>query len=842
MMMASLRHRLLLLLFFLLLRAAPAGAATTTLDLRSLSAVDSRAVCTDGSPAKYYFSAAAATADATAASTWIVHLEGGGWCYDQASCAKRCPEGTSAPLCSSNVYAPTRALQGVFHADDATLRAANKVFVPYCSSDGHMGSNEKNPSEGYRFRGAIILQAILRDLVTTQGLAAEGTAHTIVWGGASAGARGAMVHLDFVAGMVATAGGDASALHVLGFLDSPLWIDLPSINPAFPGFSVTTAGVFSQVNVTHVGAECARMHTGADGWKCIFAQYRMPFLTNTPYLVVGSQDDLFQIDEDMGHAPRSQSEFAYASNFATQTRQLVHSLHAADPSHHAVFSWACFNHAVSMSDSGFNRLTTMGGETMNGALVQFLRANGWGGGGASASRGDLAWVDTCDGWQCGKCSSSMTASATAQTRVENEAPAAVLPPWPHTYEMAKSTIMMPCNNSGWMDPGFAGKWGLVDFDWSNAKDLWVNAKPMDCQERLVTQVEQVKRVNPNTRAFVYRNLVKALPWYTSVREKLDNPAFSGWFIKYRDGINGTGYTSKPCTGGKCSVFYHDQDQTPEHPRGDGSCTDACDCGQQPCGEYLWDHRNGSSLRQFLIEEFVLGPDGLGHEDVSGVFLDDAWADAPEPHAPWWPKEGFCSGGPIGGPTEEFPNCTQDMGLTQRDTTALKQEWATTIAKLRLAIVARGKFNWQMFTQSTDLPASTATCMAYFADACRPEGGKRYNVPWVYQFTDPKKGRNLPKVKEDLATFLLARGDYAWIGYGWIGCAPQVEYYRPPALDVEYGAPVGTCKADGGGRFVREYTKATVSFHCHTMEAEIAILHEHSTFNTYEKMKKGKRQR
>ena len=80
MMMASLRHRLLLLLFFLLLRAAPAGAATTTLDLRSLSAVDSRAVCTDGSPAKYYFSAAAATADATAASTWIVHLEGGGWC------------------------------------------------------------------------------------------------------------------------------------------------------------------------------------------------------------------------------------------------------------------------------------------------------------------------------------------------------------------------------------------------------------------------------------------------------------------------------------------------------------------------------------------------------------------------------------------------------------------------------------------------------------------------------------------------------------------------------------------------------------------------------------------
>ena len=37
---------------------------------------------------------------------------------------------------------------------------------------------------------------------------------------------------------------------------------------------------------------------------------------------------------------------------------------------------------------------------------------------------------------------------------------------------------------------------------------------------------------------------------------------------------------------KCSEFYHDQEQSPGHPRGDGSCKDNCDCGKNPCGEYL----------------------------------------------------------------------------------------------------------------------------------------------------------------------------------------------------------------------------------------------------------------
>jgi hypothetical protein len=57
---------------------------------------------------------------------------------------------------------------------------------------------------------------------------------------------------------------------------------------------------------------------------------------------------------------------------------------------------------------------------------------------------------------------------------------------------------------------------------------------MDCEERLLSQAAMVKAVNPDTKVFVYRNLVKALPWYTNVWTKYCTPiSDSIWvFSKY----------------------------------------------------------------------------------------------------------------------------------------------------------------------------------------------------------------------------------------------------------------------------------------------------------------------
>ena len=69
-----------------------------------------------------------------------------------------------------------------------------------------------------------------------------------------------------------------------------------------------------------------------------------------------------------------------------------------------------------------------------------------------------------------------------------------------------------------------------------------------------------------------------------------------------------------------------------------TCEGDCDCGEGlPCGEYLWDHRNGTMLRDFLINEFVLNPKtGLGNKAVSGFYFDDGWSDKPSPVPAWAP--------------------------------------------------------------------------------------------------------------------------------------------------------------------------------------------------------------
>jgi hypothetical protein len=42
--------------------------------------------------------------------------------------------------------------------------------------------------------------------------------------------------------------------------------------------------------------------------------------------------------------------------------------------------------------------------------------------------------------------------------------------------MQASTAIMVCNETGFTDPAFGAQWGLIDFDWSNAKAVWSTQK------------------------------------------------------------------------------------------------------------------------------------------------------------------------------------------------------------------------------------------------------------------------------------------------------------------------------------------------------------------------------
>lgn len=242
----------------------------------------------------------------------------------------------------------------------------------------------------------------------------------------------------------------------------------------------------------------------------------------------------------------------------------------------------------------------------------------------------------------------------------------------------------------------------------------------------------------------------------------------------------------------------------------------------PCGEYLWDHRN-ESLREWLVSEFILGATGLGNANVSGFYLDDGWANTSQAIQPWMPKEGFCDHSPVGGATEEDLYCTADMGLTQADTTAITDAWSATMTAVHAAIAGANGWSWQMF-ETAGTPGK-AQCAEWF----RGEGRLLNQTTLYFQYTNSTT-YPLPAFEQDLATFLLVRGDFAWLGFGWMGCTSNstpgfgtdAPYSFPSQLHSDFGTPVAPYDetAPGSGVFARQWTKAAVQFDCNTWTGSI----------------------
>ena len=282
--------------------------------------------------------------------------------------------------------------------------------------------------------------------------------------------------------------------------------------------------------------------------------------------------------------------------------------------------------------------------------------------------------------------------------------------------MQQSTMAMPCNYTGMMDmSGDIGKFGIIDFDWSNGKAQWANTAPMSSEELLVTQA--IARKNaicpttcplpngcpnkeacPQAKTWVYRNFVKALPWYTSVREKLEDPQYAGWFLKF-DPDNTTAYNVPQCDDNfepsKCTEFYHDQEQSPEYHGSSissGICEEPCDCGSVPCGEYLFDHRN-ASLTKWLVEEYTGGLTGLANPNIDGFFIDDKWSGS--------------------GPSEEDRQCVEDMGLSPDEVADITAGWKNNMVEVKEFILKNNGFNWQML----DVGSSTAAGPPFTQETC-----------------------------------------------------------------------------------------------------------------------------
>jgi hypothetical protein len=266
--------------------ASPDGVPLTWID----NALARKAVCNDGTPAGYYL----APGSGAGATTWLIHLQGGGFCYDFDSCQRREQNPTQETSMSSSAW-PLETVgngNGLMSADpveNPDFNTANRVYIRYCSSDVFSGATDPYSGNPWYFRGRTILQAILDDLsnpalTPTPNL---GAATTVILSGGSAGGIAVFPNLDWVANYLLTRLGVSN---VYGLSDAGWLMDIPPYDSDLPRFDEQLQPAYAYWQAPgNLDAGCAVANVSQE-WRCYIGQYAYPFIA-TPLFVYNSQYD-----------------------------------------------------------------------------------------------------------------------------------------------------------------------------------------------------------------------------------------------------------------------------------------------------------------------------------------------------------------------------------------------------------------------------------------------------------------------------------------------------------------------------------------------------------------------
>ena len=274
---------LLLLLMWSVGCNLAAAAAMENNVLRWHNITDSSAVCNDFTQAGFFLRR---NHKGLSGKKWVIYLESGGFCASPDTCNRRYTNSSLRPgdlltdfdigqIWSQNcrggsqngsfnvgldsqctgVMSPlmTSLLRYASNRSDFTITGRdffapsedenpmfsdyNHVLIPYCSSDLWLGNDKRNLSQPFRFapnetdsiqftfRGSVIFQGAIQDLLGTHGLT---EAEEIVFIGSSAGGVGVMNHIKWLEESVLDSRNETlqnSSLRVSAILDSSWFID-----------------------------------------------------------------------------------------------------------------------------------------------------------------------------------------------------------------------------------------------------------------------------------------------------------------------------------------------------------------------------------------------------------------------------------------------------------------------------------------------------------------------------------------------------------------------------------------------------------------------------------------
>ena len=187
-----------------------------------------------------------------------------------------------------------------------------------------------------------------------------------------------------------------------------------------------------------------------------------------------------------------------------------------------------------------------------------------------------------------------------------------------------------------------------------------------------------------------------------------------------------------------------------------------------------------------------------------------------------------------GPSELEAHCLLDTGLTAQDVADMTRGWRQTMAAAMRAVYEAGGWVWQMFATNDVIAASGTNCTLQHRAACRPDSLQQTHLT-LFPLDIPRHSPGDPiDPVADVATFLLLRGPFGFLGTGWVGCVdgwfklPEFNesYGRPDVFDLDVGTPVDlVCKEISPGVFSRAWTKVIAEHSCIDGRSSIKMIEE-----------------
>jgi hypothetical protein len=366
------------------------GGPATLVWLPETSSV---AKCLDGSNYGYYYAAGDP-------ARWLIHIQGGGWCYDENDCV-----GRSTTILGSSKQWPTTlpstfidTTGGIF-SDNTQVNPhfANwtRVWFPYCdgaSFAGYVVDPVKVNTTTLYFRGLSILNETFKVLIQTKSI---NTAKELVITGTSAGGLATYFHIDMISKLFPNT-------RVVGIPDAGYFMDVSDIE-GHPYIREKYQYVFKMQNASGgVNQACIAAYSAADAWHCFFAPYTFPhvktplFIVNTPYDTWQLSNILVPPDDGQnwdscinGQTQCTNEQLSTFQKFHDNVLLSFQSQGVLNRPGNGAFIPSCFIHALTIADFYWTT-PKIGGSNMQTAVWNWY----------TGQRGSHFLVD-CD-WPCNK--------------------------------------------------------------------------------------------------------------------------------------------------------------------------------------------------------------------------------------------------------------------------------------------------------------------------------------------------------------------------------------------------------------------------------------------------------